>query len=139
MQLTEVHRLRDSWSNALNDAETRFKHLLSASFSEWKRVSTSVDPAVNRKGKAKVSSLPELSNVIVHRHSSKSGDDIYRLILDVPAEEEMVTLEPWRAVLTTPELRQEWDPAVVDAHLVEMFNQDTRISKTNFTLGWPAR
>ncbi|KAJ3918713.1 hypothetical protein F5877DRAFT_42008 [Lentinula edodes] len=138
MQLTEVHRLRDSWSNALNDAETRFKHLLSASFSEWKRVSTSVDPAVNRKGKAKVSSLPELSNVIVHRHSSKSGDDIYRLILDVPAEEEMVTLEPWRAVLTTPELRQEWDPAVVDAHLVEMFNQDTRISKTNFTLGWPA-
>ncbi|KAJ3863287.1 hypothetical protein EV359DRAFT_43442 [Lentinula novae-zelandiae] len=138
MQLTEVHRLRDSWSNALNDAETRFKHLLSASSSEWKRVSTSLDPAVNRKGKAKVSSLPELSDVFVHRHLSKSGDDIYRLILDVPAEEEMVTLEPWRAVLTTPELRQEWDPAVIDAHLVEMFNQDTRISKTNFTLGWPA-
>ncbi|KAJ3854279.1 hypothetical protein EV368DRAFT_37118 [Lentinula lateritia] len=138
MQYTQVHRLRDSWSNALNDAETRFKHLLSASSSEWKRVSTSVDPAVNRKGKAKVSSLPELSDVFVHRHSSKSGDDIYRLVLDVPAEEEMVTLEPWRAVLTTPELRQEWDPAVIDAHLVEMFNQDTRISKTNFTLGWPA-
>ncbi|KAJ4489091.1 hypothetical protein C8R41DRAFT_835868 [Lentinula lateritia] len=136
--MSDGSKLRDSWSNALNDAETRFKHLLSASSSEWKRVSTSLDPAVNRKGKAKVSSLPELSDVFVHRHLSKSGDDIYRLILDVPAEEEMVTLEPWRAVLTTPELRQEWDPAVIDAHLVEMFNQDTRISKTNFTLGWPA-
>ncbi|KIK57033.1 hypothetical protein GYMLUDRAFT_61634 [Collybiopsis luxurians FD-317 M1] len=50
----------------------------------------------------------------------------------------MVTLEPWKAVLTTPELRQEWDPAVSEAHLVELVGQDTRISKTNFTLGWPA-
>ncbi|KAH6915744.1 hypothetical protein BKA70DRAFT_1092620, partial [Coprinopsis sp. MPI-PUGE-AT-0042] len=41
-------------------------------------------------------------------------------------------------VLTTPELRQEWDPAVEDAHLLENFDHSTRISKTNFSLGWPA-
>ncbi|KAJ4474926.1 hypothetical protein J3R30DRAFT_624619 [Lentinula aciculospora] len=136
--MSDGSRLRESWNNSLNDAETRFKQLLSASSSEWKRVSNSTDSTVNRKGKTRLSSLPELFDVIVHRHSNKSGDDIYRLLLDVPADEEMVTLEPWRAVLTTPELRQEWDPAVIDAHLVEMFDQDTRISKTNFTLGWPA-
>ncbi|KAJ3983267.1 hypothetical protein F5890DRAFT_1524238 [Lentinula detonsa] len=136
--MSDGSRLRDSWNNALNDAEARFKQLLSAPSSEWKRVSTSAEPPANRKGKARHSSFPEPSDVIIHRHSSKSGDDIHRLILDLPADEEMVTLEPWRAVLTTPELRQEWDPAVIDAHLVEMFSQDTRISKTNFTLGWPA-
>ncbi|KAJ3774493.1 hypothetical protein FB446DRAFT_728658 [Lentinula raphanica] len=136
--MSDGSRLRDSWNNALNDAETRFKQLLSTPSSEWKRVSSSTDSPANRKGKTRLSSTPEVSDVIIHRHSSKSGDDIYRVILDVPVAEEIVTLEPWRAVLTTPELRQEWDPAVIEAHMVEMFSQDTRISKTNFTLGWPA-
>ncbi len=31
------------------------------------------------------------------------------------------------------------DPAVDDAHLLEMFDRNTRISKTNYTLGWPAK
>ncbi|KAE9405446.1 hypothetical protein BT96DRAFT_916169 [Gymnopus androsaceus JB14] len=134
--MSDGSSLRNSWNKALNDAESRFKQLLATSSTEWKRVSSTSDSS--RKGKSKLSSSPELSDVIAHRHLSKSGDEIYRLILDVPADDEWVTLEPWRAVLATPELRQEWDPAVIDAHLVEMFNQDTRISKTNFTLGWPA-
>ncbi|KAI0251479.1 hypothetical protein BJV78DRAFT_1361613 [Lactifluus subvellereus] len=37
------------------------------------------------------------------------------------------------------ELRQEWDPAVDGAVLLEMLDPTTRISKTNFTLGWPAK
>jgi hypothetical protein len=41
--------------------------------------------------------------------------------------------------LATPELRQEWDPAVDGAALLEMLDPTTRISKTNFTLGWPAK
>lgn len=92
-----------------------------------------------QKGKAKVSSLPELTDVAVHRNSTKGGEDVYRMVLDVATGEEQVSLEPWKAVLTTPELRQEWDPAVEDAHLVEVFDLITRISKTNYTLGWPAK
>jgi chitodextrinase len=61
------------------------------------------------------------------------------MLLDVAVGDENVSLEPWKAVLTTPELRQEWDPAVEEARLLEMFDHKTRISKTNFTLGWPAK
>ena len=61
------------------------------------------------------------------------------MVLEVPVPEEQTSLEPWRAVLTTPELRQEWDPAVDNAHLLEIFDRNTRISKTNYTLGWPAK
>lgn len=75
----------------------------------------------------------------MHRNSTQAGDDVYRLVLDVPTGDEQVSLEPWRAVLTTPELRQEWDPSVDEAHLLEMFDHDTRISKTNYSLGWPAK
>ncbi|KAL1740061.1 hypothetical protein HDZ31DRAFT_48240, partial [Schizophyllum fasciatum] len=63
---------------------------------------------------------------------------IFRLVLDVPAAEETLSLKSWHAVLSTPELRQEWDPAVDDAHTVELLDDRTRVVKTNFTLGWPA-
>jgi len=61
------------------------------------------------------------------------------MLLEVALTEDVVSLESWKAVLTTPELRQEWDPAVEEAHLLEMFDHKTRISKTNFTLGWPVK
>lgn len=82
---------------------------------------------------------PELADVVAHKKSSKSGEDVYRVVLDVLTGDEPVSLEPWKAVLATPELRQEWDPAVEDAHLVEVLDHRTRICKTNFTLGWPAK
>ncbi|KAL0071320.1 hypothetical protein AAF712_001176 [Marasmius tenuissimus] len=135
-------RLRQSWDNALNDAETRFRQLLTSPSNEWKRVSNSssnTSSSIKGKGKARaISNLPEATDVTVHRNTSQSKEDIYRLVLEVPAGDELVSLEPWRAVLSTPELRSEWDPAVVDAHLMETFDYDTRIIKTNFTLGWPA-
>ncbi|KAG5643062.1 hypothetical protein DXG03_001619 [Asterophora parasitica] len=136
--MSDGSRLRQSWSTALSDAEAHFRQLLTSPSSEWRRVSNSGDTAPGKKGKAKASTIPELADVIVHRKPSKAGDEIYRLVLDVPISEEIVSLEPWKAVLTTPELRQEWDPAVEEAHLLEMFDHTTRISKTNFTLGWPA-
>jgi len=133
--------LRQSWYSALNDAETHFRQLLTSPASQWKHLSNSIDTTSSKqKGKARAtSSTPELADVIVHRNSTQAGDDVYRLVLDVPTGDEQVSLEPWRAVLTTPELRQEWDPSVDEAHLLEMFDHDTRISKTNYTLGWPAK
>ena len=78
---------------------------------------------------------------MVHRRVVK-GDSIYRVVLDVPAaadENLHLTLEACKAVLSTPELRKEWDPAVEKAQLLEILDQATRVTKTNFTLGWPAR
>lgn len=132
--------LRQSWYKALNDAEGQFRQLLTSPPTEWKRLTHSTDAsAAKQKGKARGSSIPELTDVVVHRNSTKPGDDVYRMVLDVPTGDDYVSLEPWKAVLTTPELRQEWDPAVEDAHLIEMFDRNTRISKTNYTLGWPAK
>jgi hypothetical protein len=135
-----LYRLRQSWYNALTGAESQFRHLLSSSSSrEWKRVSTFVETSPIAKGKARASVSPEVTDVVVHRRGGKSGNQIYRAVLDVPTGDDPVSLESWKAVLSTPELRQVWDPAVEAAHLVEMFDPMTRVSKTNFTLGWPAK
>jgi hypothetical protein len=132
-------RLRQSWYNALSEAESHFRQLLSSSSSrEWRRVSTAVETSPIIKGKARAPASPELSDVIVHRKAGKSGDQIYRAVLDISTGDDPVSVESWKAVLSTPELREVWDPAVEAAHLVEMFDPMTRVSKTNFTLGWPA-
>ena len=132
--------LKRSWYEALGKAESHFQTLLtSTATNEWKRLSNSTDISPSRKGKTRLLSVPELTDVVVHRQSVKSGEDIYRLTLEVATGEDSVTLEPWETVFSAPELRKEWDPAVVDAHLVETFDPSTRICKTNFTLGWPAK
>jgi len=113
---------------------------LTSPVGEWKRLTHTVDGvAPKQKGKVRATSVPELADVIVHRNSTKAGEDVYRMVLEVSTKEEQISLEPWKAVLTTPELRQEWDPAVEGAHLVEMLDRNTRISKTNYSLGWPAK
>ena len=76
---------------------------------------------------------------MVHRRSTKSGESVYRAVLEVPVGDEPLSLEMWKSVLVTPELRKEWDPAVEAAQLLEMYDQATRISKVNFRLGWPAK
>lgn len=124
----------------MNEAEAHFRQLITLPAAEWKRISNAVDGSPSKqKGKAKVSSLPDLSDVVLHRALTKGGEDVYRMVLDVPTGEDQPSLEPWKAVLTTPELRSEWDPAVEDAHLVEVFDHVSRICKTNYTLGWPAK
>ncbi|KAN0126058.1 hypothetical protein V8E53_015145 [Lactarius tabidus] len=131
--------LRQAWYNALNDAQSSFRRFLTSSSSpEWKRVPVPREStSLNSKGKGR-SSVPELSDVIVHRKSTKSEDTVYRVILDVPAADDTIPFDAWKSILATPELRQEWDPAVDSAVLLEMLDPTTRISKTNFTLGWPA-
>lgn len=98
-----------------------------------------MDPSTALKGKARASASPELADVVVHRKAGKSGDQIYRAVLDISTGDDPVSLESWKSVLSTPELRQVWDPAVEEAHLVEMFDPTIRVSKTNYTLGWPAK
>lgn len=91
------------------------------------------------KGKAKAAAGPQITDVVLHRKIEK-GASVYRAVLDVSASEDnQLSLEACKAVLVTPELRKEWDPAVEQSQLLEMFDQATRICKTNFTLGWPAR
>ncbi|KAI0701152.1 hypothetical protein C8T65DRAFT_656889 [Cerioporus squamosus] len=133
-------RLRQSWYAALDNAQAHFRQLLTShASSEWKRIPVASDVGSPvSKGKARASTVPELSDVILHRRASKSGDNIYRAVLELPVGDEPLSLGAWKSVLVTPELRKEWDPAVESAQLLEMFDQATRISKVNFTLGWPA-
>ncbi|KAG8920106.1 hypothetical protein FRC02_001156 [Tulasnella sp. 418] len=138
--MTDGSRLRESWSSALKHAQNNFRSLLTSSASaSWKRVTAVARETTTNSppGKGKGKALPQASDVIVHRRPTKSGD-VVRLVLELPAEDGLASLESWRAVLTTPEMRKEWDPTVEAAHVVEMFDPNTRISKTDFTLGWPA-
>ncbi|KAH7890937.1 hypothetical protein F5I97DRAFT_1840039 [Phlebopus sp. FC_14] len=137
--MSDGTKLRQTWSDALSAAETNFRQLLSSySSNEWKHVSLASDTQTPSKGKLRAPLTPQLADVVVHRKSTKSGENVYRVVLEVSATDESIPLDAWKAVLTTPELRQEWDPAVEGAQLVEMFDDKTRIAKTNFTLGWPA-
>ncbi|KAF8836940.1 hypothetical protein BDN67DRAFT_998273 [Paxillus ammoniavirescens] len=137
--MSDGTRLRQMWSDALGGAESNFRQLLTSyNSSEWKHVSLASDAPTPPKGKSRASSNPALTDVVVHRRPTKAGENVYRVVLDVLATDESSSLDAWKAVLTTPELRQEWDPAVEGAHLVEMFDRRTRIAKTQFTLGWPA-
>ncbi|OBZ73923.1 hypothetical protein A0H81_06441 [Grifola frondosa] len=133
-------RLRQSWYGALDDAQTHFRHLLtSPSSSEWRRIPVSGDGSSSSvKGKARASSVPELTDVIIHRRANKSGENVYRAVLDVPSTDAPISLESWKSILATPELRREWDPAVEAAQILEMIDPATRVSKVNFRLGWPA-
>ncbi|KAI9067930.1 hypothetical protein FKP32DRAFT_1588126 [Trametes sanguinea] len=133
-------RLRESWYNALDNAQAHFRQLLTSHAShDWKRVPVSIDGAAPAsKGKGRASAVPEVADVMIHRKASKSGESVYRAVLEVPLGDDTASLEMWKSVLVTPELRKEWDPAVEGAQLLEMFDQATRISKVNFRLGWPA-
>lgn len=140
------YRLHASWLAALEQAQNRFRSLLSPSTAgSWRKVpvssatrdSTTGVEAVIGKGKGRAP--PRMSDVKVHRRT-QSGDDVLRLTLEIPVDNGIDTLETWKAVLTTPELRKEWDPAVDSAHVVETcFDPDTRIVKTDYRLGWPAK
>ena len=134
--------MKESWSSALNNALASFRSLLtSSSSSSWKRVAVTKDGAANGldiKGKSPLGYIPEASDVALHRKSTKSGE-IYRAILDIPADDQLADLDLWKAIFNTPELRQEWDPSVEASQILEMFDPATMIVKTKFSLGWPAK
>lgn len=133
--------MRQSWYSALDEAQTNFRqHLVSHTSQEWRRVNDSNSSTpTSAKGKGKASAIPQPSDVIIHRKVTKSGN-VYRAILDVSlGEDNIASIDSCKSVIASPELRKEWDPAVESAQLLEMCDQATRIVKTNFSLGWPAR
>lgn len=133
--------MREIWSSALNDALLAFRsNLTSAQSSSWKRapVTSKESSGSNSKGKLRAPVRADAKDVSIHRKSTKSGE-LFRVVLDLPALDNVNDLEAWKAILVTPELRQEWDPAVESARVLEMYEPSTRIVKTKFTLGWPAK
>lgn len=76
-------------------------------------------------------------DIVLHKKNTKTGD-VYRAVVDISSTDDAITLDSLNAILLTPELRQEWDPAVESSNLLEMFDPSTRIVKTKYTLGWPA-
>jgi hypothetical protein len=136
--LTDTFRLRASWAASLNEAEASFRSL-SSSGGTWQRVpAPKRESSINSPTSPTPSGSRDASDVLMHRRPGKRGD-VYRIVLEVDPDTTLSNLDAWRAVLTTPELRKEWDPAVESSRLVELFDLETRIAKTNFTLGWPAR
>jgi len=137
------YSLRESWTSSLNEAQAQLRSfLVSSSLNIWRRVPPPAkDPAASPpspRGKGRAPPLPDEADVNIHRRSSKSGD-IFRLVLDIPADDDICSMESWKAILATPETRKEWDPAVENAHHIETFDSNTRITKTYYTLGWPAK
>jgi len=150
-----VSRLRQSWYNTLDLMQSQFRQLLTSPASDWKRVPTppsasdgsgtpsprpdSPQLQLKSKGKARANGrTPDSNTVKLSRKSTKAGD-VYRVQLDVTlSPEDPIPLDSWKSVLVTPEFRKEWDPTVESSTLIEMLDPTTRISKTNFTLGWPA-
>lgn len=138
-----MDRLRQSWALALSNAETQFRSLLvSSSSSVWKRVPLPASPPQGKAGQSSDTKgkgrAVTMEGVVIHRRQTKRGD-IMRVVLDVPLEGALADLDKWRAVLCTPEVRGDWDPAVESSSLVEMFDWNTRITRTNYALGWPAK
>ena len=133
--------MRESWNNALDDALAAFKaHLASGQAPTWKRLPTSPsrNPSGSNNDKPRLRLLPDGKDVAVHRKTTKTGE-VYRVTLEVPASDDIDDLETWASILMTPEVRKEWDPAVESAQVLELVDPSTRICKTNFTLGWPAK
>ena len=116
---------------AFEEAQTTFRGLLTGGSTGWRRVHV----AANGEGPSSPSTSSRNEDIHIHRKG-----DVYRAMLDVPlAENDDLTVEQWRAILTTPEVRKEWDATVESNELLEMFDSETRIVKTKFVAGWPAK
>ncbi|GAA5894812.1 hypothetical protein JCM5296_007589 [Sporobolomyces johnsonii] len=85
------------------------------------------------------------SQVRVHRRKGDkdlgAGVEIVRAVAEIPvaySDDGGEVLELFRAVLGTPELRAQWDKLVEQATTLELLDPQTRVTKTDYRLGWPA-
>lgn len=135
-------RLRESWNDALKDALAAFRtHLTSAQSTSWKRIpnhSRDNSTPNNAKSKLRAAVKADARDAAVYRKTTKTGE-VYRVVFELPAVDDVNDLDAWKAVLVNPELRKEWDPAIESARILEMYDPTTRIIKAKFTLGWPAK
>lgn len=145
--IMDGHQLRSAWSDRLRKAQLEFRSLLVSSPSSWKVVPmpkeitspSASEPRVKGKGSQRPL-IPDVQDVIIHRRTTKTGE-VLRAVLEMtlPPDDSCSDLDSWKALLSTPEMRKHWDPSVQDGRIVEMFDPDTRITKIDFILGWPAR
>ncbi|GAA5990862.1 hypothetical protein JCM10908_000052 [Rhodotorula pacifica] len=79
------------------------------------------------------------SQIRVHRKSDPTRNaDIVRAIAEVPCDPDKLDLDAVRAVLSTPEVRPQWDKLVDASTGLSLLDPLTRITKTDYRLGWPA-
>jgi hypothetical protein len=123
-------RTRQTWRTTFEDSQSNFRSLLTGGTTGWKRV-----PILNVDEPNSPAKLGRNEELRPHRKG-----DVYRAMLDVPvADDDSLSAAQWRAVLSTPEVRKEWDATVESNELLEMFDSETRIVKTKFIAGWPAK
>lgn len=82
------------------------------------------------------------SQVRVHRQfDSARNADMVRAVAEVACDPDAaspIDLDAVRAVLSTPEIRPQWDKLVDASTGLSLLDPLTRITKTDYRLGWPA-
>ena len=81
------------------------------------------------------------SQVRVHRKFDSSRNaDMVRAVAEVTCDpnSDALDLDAVRAVLSTPEIRSQWDKLVDASTGLSLLDPLTRITKTDYRLGWPA-
>ncbi|GAA5880465.1 hypothetical protein JCM3774_005201 [Rhodotorula dairenensis] len=79
------------------------------------------------------------SQVRVHRKADPTRNaDIVRAVAEVACDPSTFNLDAVRAVLSTPEVRPQWDKLVDGSTGLALIDPLTRITKTDYRLGWPA-
>ncbi|BEI90231.1 uncharacterized protein CcaverHIS019_0303010 [Cutaneotrichosporon cavernicola] len=141
--LDDGSRLETAWHDALNSSVAYFRALLSSSSSSaWKLVSGPPRPPPTsgsvRDGKGRSASLGRItpSDVTIHRRNGKGGE-VFRAVVDVDCGTD-VNVDTFRGCLATPETRPVWDSMVDEAQLLNLLDTQTRVTKTNYRLGWPS-
>ena len=139
------HRLEAAWQDALNSSLSYFRALLSSSTSSaWKPVAVlplTESTTAHDTGKSHASSSSSLgritpNKVAVHRRNGKGGE-VYRAVVDVDCGTDVST-DTFRGCLVTPETRPQWDRMVEEAAIMDLLDANTRVTKTNYRLGWPS-
>ncbi|WWC60113.1 uncharacterized protein I303_102677 [Kwoniella dejecticola CBS 10117] len=142
--LDDGSKLEAAWHESLSASLTYFRALLSSSSSSaWKPVSVlplTASTTANDSGKSAAhgSTLGRIdaSQVTVHRRNGKAGE-VYRAVVEVDCGSD-VSIDTFRGCLVTPETRPMWDRMVEEAVTLDLLDAHTRVTRTNYRLGWPS-
>ncbi|CAE6459819.1 hypothetical protein BN14_05213 [Rhizoctonia solani AG-1 IB] len=112
--MSDGARLHELWASALSDAANTLKGLVGSS--GWVRVSSSNggNGSLHKKG------------------------NVFRAVIEID-EGTCPGVDEWRALFSSPELRKEWDVMTDKVQVLEVLDPATRVVKTDYALGWPAK
>ncbi|GAA5822101.1 hypothetical protein JCM10212_005649 [Sporobolomyces blumeae] len=112
--------------------------------------STALDPSlvvVHKRPPLAAAPAPAAPLASASSSSSSSSStsplesDVFRAVAQVsiaPTVDDREVLERFRVALRTSELRPVWDKLVEHASTLEIVDPSTRVTKTDYRLGWPA-